>query len=334
MVTIKDVAKLAGVSISTVSRVINDSKPVSKEVREKVLEIVKETGYRPNDVARSLVTRRSYLIGVIVNDLSNSYVAEMVKGVEEVGKMYDFDILLCSSYYDKEAQLKYLGLLDRKQAEGLILIGYKYDKEIIQKLNELNKPTIFFTRDIIDESLKYVKIDSKSAMFEMTNYVIKNGHKNLLYVSDYKEKSTYENDKIQGFKNAIKDNDVNKYEILEVQGRKYRDGYRFGEKISSQDIDYSAIICTNDEIAYGIMNALSDNGIKVPEDVSVVGYGGYKESKIIRPSLTTISEPYYDIGAVAIRNLIKEIESEEKVENKINLPFTLTKRDSLKNIKK
>lgn len=334
MVTIKDVAKLAGVSISTVSRVINDSKPVSKEVREKVLEIVKETGYRPNDVARSLVTRRSYLIGVIVNDLSNSYVAEMVKGVEEVGKMYDFDILLCSSYYDKEAQLKYLGLLDRKQAEGLILIGYKYDKEIIQKLNELNKPTIFFTRDIIDESLKYVKIDSKSAMFEMTNYVIKNGHKNLLYVSDYEEKSTYENDKIQGFKNAIKDNDVNKYEILEVQGRKYRDGYRFGEKISSQDIDYSAIICTNDEIAYGIMNALSDNGIKVPEDVSVVGYGGYKESKIIRPSLTTISEPYYDIGAVAIRNLIKEIESEEKVENKINLPFTLTKRDSLKNIKK
>ncbi len=334
MVTIKDVAKLAGVSISTVSRVINDSKPVSKEVREKVLEIVKETGYRPNDVARSLVTRRSYLIGVIVNDLSNSYVAEMVKGVEEVGKMYDFDILLCSSYYDKEAQLKYLGLLDRKQAEGLILIGYKYDKEIIQKLNELNKPTIFFTRDIIDESLKYVKIDSKSAMFEMTNYVIKNGHKNLLYVSDYKEKSTYENDKIQGFKNAIKDNDVNKYEILEVQGRKYRDGYRFGEKISSKDMDYSAIICTNDEIAYGIMNALSDNGIKVPEDVSVVGYGGYKESKIIRPSLTTISEPYYDIGAVAIRNLIKEIESEEKVENKINLPFTLTKRDSLKNIKK
>ncbi|MFO7887797.1 MAG: LacI family DNA-binding transcriptional regulator [Eubacteriales bacterium] len=334
MVTIKDVAKLAGVSISTVSRVINDSKPVSKEVREKVLEIVKETGYRPNDVARSLVTRRSYLIGVIVNDLSNSYVAEMVKGVEEVGKMYDFDILLCSSYYDKEAQLKYLSLLDRKQAEGLILIGYKYDEEIIQKLKDLNKPTIFFTRDIIDESLKYVKIDSKSAMFEMTNYVIKNGHKNLLYVSDYEEKSTYENDKIQGFKHAMEDNDVNKYEILEVQGRKYKDGYRFGEKLSSKDIDYSAIICTNDEIAYGIMNALSDNGIKVPEDVSVVGYGGYKESKIIRPSLTTISEPYYDIGAVAIRNLIKEIESEEKVENKINLPFTLIKRDSLKNIKK
>jgi len=179
MVTIKDVARLSGVSISTVSRVINDSKPVSKEVREKVLEVIKETGYRPNDVARSLVTRRSYLIGVIVNDLSSSYVAEMVKGVEEVGKMYDFDILLCSSYSDKDAQLKYLKLLDRKQAEGLILIGYKYDNEIIEKVKELDKPTIFFTRDLIDDSLKYVNIDSNSAMYEMTNYVIKNGHKNL-----------------------------------------------------------------------------------------------------------------------------------------------------------
>lgn len=333
MVTIKDVARLAGVSISTVSRVINDSKPVSKEVREKVLEVIKETGYRPNDVARSLVTRRSYLIGVIVNDLSSSYVAEMVKGVEEVGKMYNFDILLCSSYYDTEAQLKYLRLLDRKQAEGLIMIGYKYDKEIIDKVKELNKPTIFFTRDLIDDSLKYVKIDSKSAMYEMTNYVIKNGHKNILYASDYDEKSTYEAEKIQGFKDAVGDNNIDIYEILEVQGRKYREGYKFGEKLSNKGFDYTAIVCTNDEIAYGIMNALFDNGIKVPEDVSVVGYGGYKESKIIRPSLTTVSEPYYDIGAVAIRNLIKEIEGEEEVENKIDLPFTLTKRDSIRNIK-
>src|SRR6056297_2776252 len=334
MVTIKDVAKLAGVSISTVSRVINDSKPVSKEVREKVLEIIKETGYRPNDVARSLVTRRSYLIGVIVNDLSSSYVAEMVKGVEEVGKMYNFDILLCSSYYDKDAQLKYLRLLDRKQAEGLILIGYKYDKEIIKNVKELNKPTIFFTRDLVDESLKYVKIDSKSAMYEMTNFVIKKGHKNILYVSDYVEKSTYEKEKIEGFRGAVNDNEIEKHEIIEVQGRKYKEGYKFGEKLYGRDFEYTAIVCTNDDIAYGIMNALSDNNIKVPEDVSVVGYGGYKESKIIRPSLTTISEPYYDIGAVAIRNLIKETESEEKVENKINLPFTLIKRDSLKNIKK
>ncbi len=334
MVTIKDVARLAGVSISTVSRVINDSKPVSKEVREKVVEVIKETGYRPNDVARSLVTRRSYLIGVIVNDLSSSYVAEMVKGVEEIGKMYDFDILLCSSYYDKDAQLKYLRLLDRKQAEGLILIGYKYDKEIIESVKELNKPTIFFTRDLIDDTLKYVRIDSKSAMYEMTNYVIKNGHKNLLYISDYIDKSTYENEKIQGFKDAANDNEIVKYEIIEVEGRKYKEGYKFGEKLSGRDFDYTAVVCTNDDIAYGIMNALFDNDIKVPEDVSVVGYGGYKEGKIIRPSLTTISEPYYDIGAVAIRNLIKEIEGEEEVENKIDLPFTLIKRDSLNNIKK
>jgi len=155
-----------------------------------------------------------------------------------------------------------------------------------------------------------------------------------LYVSDYVEKSTYENEKILGFKDAVNDNEIDKYEIVEIQGRKYKEGYKFGEKLSGRDFDYTAVICTNDDIAYGIMNALFDNDIKVPEEISVVGYGGYKESKIIRPSLTTISEPYYDIGAVAIRNLIKEIEGEEEVENKIELPFTLIKRDSLKNIKK
>ena len=95
--TIKDVAKLAGVSISTVSRVINDSKPVSSEVKEKVLAAIEELGYKPNEVARTLVTKKSYLIGVIVSDIGNSYVAQMVRGIEEVGRMYNYDILLCLS---------------------------------------------------------------------------------------------------------------------------------------------------------------------------------------------------------------------------------------------
>ena len=333
MVTIKDVARLAGVSISTVSRVINDSKPVSKEVREKVIEVIEETGYRPNDVARSLVTRRSHLIGVIVNDLTSFYVSEMVKGVEEVGKMYNFDILLCSSYYDKEAQIKYLQLLDRKQAEGLIMIGYKFDEEIFDKIKKLNEPTIYFTRDIKDENVNQVKIDTKAAMYEMTKYIIKSGHKKLLYAYDFNDKTTHEKEKMHGIENAVKEDKHVSWEKIDVKGRKYKEGYNFGENLSRKKIKFSTIICSNDEIAMGLTNALFDNNVKVPQDVSVVGYGDYREGNIIRPKLTTVREPYYDIGAVLIRNLIKEIEGEEKIDKKINLPFSIVKRDSLKVLK-
>lgn len=332
MVTIKDVARLAGVSISTVSRVINDSKPVSKEVREKVLEIIDETGYRPNDVARSLVTRRSYLIGVIVNDLTSFYVSEMVKGVEEVGKMYNFDILLCSSYNDKESQNKYLQLLDRKQAEGLIMIGSRFDEEIFKKVKKLNKPAVYFTRDIKDKEANHVKIDAKAAMYEMTKYIIKNGHKKLLYAYDYNDDTTHENEKMMGIDNAVREEENVQWKKIDVKGRKYKEGYIFGEKLSKDKIDFSTIICSNDEIAMGLTNAFFDNNIKVPEDVSIVGYGDYREGNIIRPKLTTVSEPYYDIGAVLIRNLIKEIEGEEKIDKKIDLPFSIVKRDSLKKL--
>jgi len=332
MVTIKDVARLAGVSISTVSRVINDSKPVSKEVREKVQEVIEETGYRPNDVARSLVTRRSYLIGVIVNDLTSFYVSEMVKGVEEVGKMYNFDILLCSSYYDKEAQIKYLQLLDRKQAEGLIMIGYKFEQEIFDKIKKLNKPTVYFTRDVKDKNVNHVKIDAKAAMYEMTKYIIKNGHKKILYAYDFKDDTTHEKEKMKGIENAIKEDKDASWKKIDAKGRKYKEGYSFGEKLSEEKIKYTTIMCSNDEIAMGLTNSLFDNNVKVPEDVSVVGYGDYREGNIIRPKLTTVGEPYYDIGAVLIRNLIKEIEGEEQIDRKINLPFSIVKRDSLKSL--
>lgn len=329
MITIKDVARLAEVSISTVSRVINDSKPVSPEVRRKVLKIIEETGYKPNDVARSLVTRRSYLIGVIVNNLAQSYVADIVRGIEEIGKMYDYDILLCSSYGNKEMQAKYLQLLDRKQAEGLFLVGYKFDEEIITMAKSLNKPCVFFTRDI-KENMNYIAIDSFAASYEMTNYLIKEGHKKIAFVSDYEEKTTVENDKISGYKKALEDSEIKHSEIFVVNGRKHGQAYELG-KSSYKDLKkFSALICSNDEIAIGIINSFVDNGVKVPDEVSVVGFGNIREDEYVRPQLTTIGEPFYDVGAVGMRMLIKTIKGDKTQTGYMELPFTIEKRKSVK----
>ena len=210
MITIKDVAKLSGVSISTVSRVINDSKPVSPEVRKKVLSVIEETGYKPNDVARSLVTRRSYLIGVFIIILAQSYVADIVRGIEEIGKMYDYDILLCSSYFSKDAQKKYLQLLDRKQAEGIFLVGHSFDDEILDLAKSLNKPCVYFTKKTRND-MEHICIDNFAASYEATNYLIKQGHKRIATISG-PDKSGSGHERLSGYKEALE-----KYKALDIK---------------------------------------------------------------------------------------------------------------------
>ncbi len=331
MITIKDVARMAEVSISTVSRVINDSKPVSPEVRRKVLKIIEETGYKPNDVARSLVTRRSYLIGVIVNNLAQSYVADIVRGIEEIGKMYGYDILLCSSYSSKETQEKYLQLLDRKQAEGLFLVGNKFDDDIIELAKSLNKPCVFFTRDV-KENMNYISIDCNAAIYEMTNYLIKEGHKKIVYVSDFEDRTSVERDKIAGYMKAVEDSELKFSHIYVVGGGKHSKAYELGKKIVKDSGSFTAVVCSNDEIAIGIMDSFIDNGIKIPDDVSVVGFGNIREGKFVRPELTTIGEPFYDVGAVGMRMLIKTIKGDKTQRGLMELPFTIEKRSSIKSL--
>jgi LacI family transcriptional regulator, galactose operon repressor len=310
MITIKDVARLSEVSISTVSRVINDSKPVSPEVRRRVLKVIEETGYKPNDVARSLVTRRSYLIGVIINNLAQSYVADIVRGIEEIGKMYGYDILLCSSYSNKETQEKYLQLLDRKQAEGLFLVGNRFDSDVLELAKSLGKPSVFFTRDVND-SMNYISIDSSAAIYEMTNYLINEGHKKIAFISDFENRTSVENDKISGYMKAIEDNELDYSKIFVAGSGKHNKAYELGKTISKDSVD----------------------GINVPNDVSVVGYGNIREGRFVRPELTTIGEPYYDVGAVGMRMLIKTIKGDRTQKGLMELPFTLEKRNSVKTIK-
>lgn len=335
MITIKDVAKLSGVSISTVSRVINDSKPVSPEVRKKVLSVIEETGYKPNDVARSLVTRRSYLIGVIINNLAQSYVADIVRGIEEIGKMYDYDILLCSSYFSKEAQKKYLQLLDRKQAEGIFLVGHKFDDEVIDLAKSLNKPCVYFTQKI-KEDMEHISIDYFAAGQEATNFLIKQGHKKIAYISDFDDTVTAEEQKISGYKKALKDNElaVKSSSIYSAGGRRYNHAYTLGPDVLKDIKKIDAILCSNDELAIGIMNYLLDNGVNVPEDVSVMGFGSIREGQVVRPQLTTVGEPFYDYGAVGMRTLIKTIKAEKRQAGLIELPFTIEKRESVRILEK
>ncbi|MBE6083557.1 MULTISPECIES: LacI family DNA-binding transcriptional regulator [Tissierellales] len=329
--TIKDVAKMAEVSISTVSRVINDSKPVSPEVRKRVLEVIDELGYKPNEVARTLVTKKSFLIGVIATDIGNSYVAQIIRGIEEVGKMYNYDILLCSSYGDKETELKFIQLLNRKQVEGIILISEIINEKVKEQIDQQNIPFVYLNKYFYMENVLTVSIDDLDASYEMTNYLISLGHKNIIYVSTHEnEEYSLEKFKIEGYKKAIDEFGEGDELICFAKGCSIEDGYDIGKEVEDlvEKYDATAVFLSHDELAIGLINYFYDCGVKVPDDISVAGYGDIKISQILRPKLTTIKEPYYDIGAVAIRKIIKELKEEKFDKGNIKLPFQIKKRES------
>ena len=332
--TIKDVAKLAGVSISTVSRVMNESKPVSPESRRKVLDAIKKLDFKPNELARSLVMRKSNMIGVIVKDIGISYMAQIIRGIEEIGRMYNYDILLSSTYGDIEAEHKIIEFMCTKQVEGIIMISEKINPEILFKLKSKKIP---FVR--LDKFYEYtgehtVSIDYKSTCNKMTNYLVDEGHKSIVFISE-DVTSRIGREKLAGFNEAVAERKV-KSALINAKDITVQTGYDMGEEIFKliKENNSTVVFASEDTLAIGFISYCYDNGLKVPQDISVAGFGDDLIASIYRPALTTIEEPYYDMGAISMRKLIKELRNEEKLKDVTILPSRIIERGSVATFKK
>lgn len=329
-VTIKDVARMAEVSISTVSRVINDSKPVSPEARRRVLKAIEELGYKPNEVARSLVTKKSNIIGIIVDDIGSSYVAQIIRGVEEVGRMYNYDLLLCSSYGDKESELRFAQLLMQKQVAGIIIVSEILNNDVLSFLDMSRIPFVYLNKYYNVLESPNVSINNREASDKVMKHLIEEGHKRIAYVTQEKDvELTIEKHKLEAYREWV-GNIGGDPMVFEVDGHEIENGYDLGNRIVERLLEerITAVYCCEDEIAIGLINYLYDHNIKVPEDISVVGYGDITLASYFRPMLTTIKEPYYDIGAVSIRRILKVLQGEKVEEQTIVLPVQFIVRDS------
>ena len=334
-ITIKDVAKMAEVSISTVSRVINDSKPVSPEARRKVLNAIEVLGYEPNEIARSLVTRKSNLIGVIVDDIGSYYVSQIVRGIEEVGRMYNYDIIIGSSYGNPEIETKFLQLFKTKQVEGIIVVSEIVDDKVIDYIEGLKMQVVYLNRYYVVPGLPTVYLNNKKAANIMMEYLKELGHQNILYLTQKRDiDSTIERRKIEGYKESMKE--MNKEPFIHtIDTHRIEGAYKHGKEILKviKDNNITAVFCCQDELAIGLMNYLYDKGINVPEEISVAGYGDISVASIYRPTLTTIKEPYYDMGAVSIRKILKSIVGKKGNSGEdIELPIRIKKRGSCREI--
>ena len=332
--TIKDVAKMADVSISTVSRVINESKPVSPETRRRVLHAIEVLDYKPNEIARSLVKKKSNIIGVIVNDLGTTYTSQILRGVEEIGRMYGYDIIVASSYDNTELEIKFAKIFSQKQAEGIIVISESLNQKLMFTLEEMKVPHLNINRFYNLEEGE-ATINQEKATEEITEYVINKGHKKIAYLAMAKDLDrTLEKQKVDAFKNTMKKHNLEREIVYapSVDEKGAQDIY--GKVKALYQSGYTAMICTQDELAIHIANLFYGEGIRVPDDISLAGFGGGPLADIYRPRITTIKIPYYNIGAVSVRKILKAIENNREMEKQeIVLQAKLVEGGSVKDIR-
>jgi LacI family transcriptional regulator len=329
--SIKDVAKEAGVSIATVSRVLNDIDVVNEDTKKKVLDAINKLGYRPNIVARSLKTQKTKTIGILVPDISSGFYPEIVRGAEDVSNIYDYNVILCNSDFDDEKEKEYLRVLKEKMVDGVIYMSSSLQPEILDLINELNIKTVLVETKDKEERLPSVTIDNVKASEEATNYLINKGKKNIAFAGAKQESLNAWADRLVGYEKALKENGL-KYDedLVYTKGLKVKTGHEAVEYFEGNKKSYDAVVCASDEIAVGVINALRERGKKVPEDINVIGFNDNEIAELFYPKITTIKQPSYDMGSVAMRMLIKLLNKKELEESQFVLDYKFIERDSTK----
>lgn len=329
--SIKDVAREAGVSIATVSRVLNDIDVVNEDTKKKVLDAIKKLGYRPNIVARSLKTQRTKTIGILIPDISSQFYPEIVRGAEDVSNIYDYNIILGNSDFDVEKEKEYLRVLKEKMVDGVIYMSSSLQDEILDLINELDLKTILVETKDKEGKLPSVTIDNIEAAYDATKYLIDKDLKNIAFVGLDKDEMNAWSDRYIGYEKAITESGEKlNEELIHLSGLKVKCGYEAAEKFIKSDYKVEGIICATDELAMGVINGLRDNGIRVPEDVSVMGFNNNFVGEIFYPKLTTMNQPSYDMGSVAMRMLIKLLNKQELEQAHYVLPHNIIERNSVK----
>lgn len=328
--SIKDVAKEAGVSIATVSRVLNDVDVVNEETKKKVLEAINKLGYRPNIVARSLKTQKTRTIGIIIPDISSQFYPEIVRGAEDVANIYNYNIMLCNTDLDPEKEIEYLRVLKEKMVDGVLYMSTSLEPNILELINQLELPMVLVETTSREGDIPSVTIDNEKAAFDGVDYLIRKGNKRIAYIGTHEDAEHASALRYIGYKKALEQNNIELNEkIVYFGGLKAQDGYEgMNNILQSESLD--AVFCAGDEIAMGAINALRDKDVKVPEEVDVIGFDNIYSASVFYPKLTTIAQPMYDMGSVGMRMLIKIINKQELELKNYVLDHELVERNSCK----
>ncbi|AOV08167.1 LacI family DNA-binding transcriptional regulator [Sporosarcina ureilytica] len=302
--TIRDVAKEAGVSVATVSRVLNKNGYVSEESERKVLKAIKKLNYRPNSVARALFHKTSKMIGLIVPDITNPFFPELARAVEDVSMIYGYKVLLGNSDGNAEKEQTYIDLFNQKYVDGVIMTGHSSERDIT-----LNSDTPVVVLDRASFSgLPTVTSNNYEGARQATKLLIEKGAENIAHIRGPRE-ITSANDRYRGFIDEIEENNMSC--VIEESAFNLAAAEEVAHTFYDKFPHIDGVFCSNDTIAVGFLKVALKRGIQIPEELQIVGFDGVAFGKMVYPELTTVAQPIYDLGAVASRLLIKLIENEE-----------------------
>ncbi|MDL4839374.1 catabolite control protein A [Aquibacillus rhizosphaerae] len=329
-ITIYDVAREANVSMATVSRVVNGNPNVKPATRKKVLHTIERLGYRPNAVARGLASKKTTTVGVIIPDISSIFFSELARGIDDIATMYKYNIILSNSDQNIDKELKLINTMLEKQVDGIVFMGGKISEEHVQQFKTSPVPVALAATIDPTESVPSVNIDYEQASFEATQLLIENGTAHPAFVSGTEE-TEVNNQKYKGFLRALDESKQQLNEELVIKGDyTYDSGIEAAEQLLAMEKKPTAIFVASDEMALGIIHGIQDKGLNVPEDIEVFGFDNTRLASMVRPTLSTIVQPMYDIGAVAMRLLTKYMNKEEVTEQNVILPHRIIERNSTK----
>lgn len=330
MATIRDVAKRAGVSTATVSHVLNNTRFVSEETRATVLQAIRELNYHPSAIARSLSTRKTQTIGMVVSDITNIFFGEMIRGVIDVITPYDYSLLLCTTGESPTREEEYLQLLFSRRVDGFIAAATSQKWAPLQLVEAVQIPTVFVDRTFEGMNGPFVGVDNEGGAYQAVSHLIQDGHERIGIVAGLARMSTMQ-ERLQGYKRALRDHSIPLDEQLVLFGElSVEGGRRCTLELLNAIKPPTAIFLNNNLLTLGALLAIKQLGWKYPQDVALVGFDDHPWASIASPALTTVRQPVYEIGCTAANMLMKMLAGESIIEERVLLKTELIVRESCK----
>lgn len=330
-ITIKDVAKRAGVSTATVSRIINNKPGYSEETKKKVLKAIDELDYHPNVIARGLVSKRTQTIAVLVPHLSSILISMFLRGIEDITHKMGSSVIVCHTESNGKKTMKYLQLLRDKQIDAIIFVSEILKEDYYQFIKKMGIPLVLLSTKSFTHQVPYVKVDDRLAAYTATEYLIQKGHRKIGMLCGNKDDMIAGQPRIDGFLSALRSYNIpyNERNLVSTKGFNFKDGIEGCKKLIKQFPDMSAIFAASDEMAIGVLRTAYEMGINVPAELSVIGYDNLDISQMSIPPLTSVSQPLVQMGKLAAEMIFEMLRTNNTVESRI-LPHEIVERESVK----
>lgn len=306
MSTIRDVAERAGVSMTSVSHVINETRFVAPGLKRRILDAMNDLNYRPNVLAQSLRRKQSLTLGLILPDLTNPYFAEIARDVEDASFEHGYSVIICNADQDFDTESRYAEVLTAKQVDGTILVNVGINPTG-NVASILTMPFIMLDREIPDQPTDSIQADNTLGGYIVGSYLFSIGHRSFACIAG--PEIVYPSDnRLMGFRNALQEAGIVLDDSRILRGDfRSESGYRLALPMPDWNPPPTAIFAFNDLMAFGAVTALSERGLNVPADVSVVGYDNVEAACYFNPRLTTVAQPHREMGKMAVEKLIERI---------------------------